>query len=57
MASDVGTTMAFSGHSQASTLLKHYISPEVGAVRRAIEKREMANPVLQADVIEISRTA
>ena len=57
MASDVGTTMAFSGHSQASTLLKHYISPEVGAVRRAIEKRENANPVLQADVIDIGRTA
>jgi hypothetical protein len=38
-------------------LLKHYISPEVGAVRRAIEKREMANPVLQSDVVEISRTA
>lgn len=57
MASDVGTTMAFSGHSQASTLLKHYISPEVGAVRRAVEKREIANPVLQADVIDINRTA
>ena len=57
MASDVGTTMAFSGHSQASTLLKHYISPEVGAVRRAIEKREIANPAIQADVLDISRTA
>jgi hypothetical protein len=49
--------MAFSGHSQASTLIDHYISPEEAAVRRAIEKREMANPVLQADVIDISRTA
>ena len=57
MASDVGTTMAFSGHSQASTLLKHYISPEVGAVRRAIEKREIANPAIQADELDISRTA
>ena len=57
MATDIGTTMAFSGHSQASTLLKHYISPEVGAVRRAIEKREIANPALQTDVIDISRTA
>jgi integrase len=57
MASDVGTTMAFSGHSQASTLLKHYISPEVGAVRKAIEKREIANPALQAEVIDINRSA
>ena len=57
MASDVGTTMAFSGHSQASTLLKHYISPEVGAVRRAIEKREKANPALQAEVIDVNRSA
>ena len=57
MASDVGTTMVFSGHSQASTLLKHYISPEVGAVRKAIEKREIANPALQAEVIDITRSA
>ena len=57
MASDVGTTMAFSGHSQASTLLKHYISPEVGAVRKAIEKREIANPALQAEVLDINRSA
>ena len=55
--SDVGTTMAFSGHSQASTLLKHYVSPEDGIVRRAIERREVNNPVLQADVIDLSRTA
>ena len=57
MASDVGTTMAFSGHSQAATLLKHYISPEVGAVRKAIEKREIANPALQAEVLDINRSA
>ena len=57
IASDIGTTMAFSGHSQASTLFDHYISPEEAAVRRAIEKREIANPVLQAEVIDIRRKA
>jgi len=57
ISSDIGTTMAFSGHSQASTLFDHYISPEEAAVRRAIEARETANPALQAEVIDINRSA
>ena len=57
ISSDAGTTMAFSGHSQASTLFKHYITPEEAAVRRAIEKREIANTAIQSDVTDISRTA
>jgi hypothetical protein len=40
LVADLGTTMSYSGHSQSSTLIKHYISPELSAVRSAIEKRE-----------------
>ena len=55
ISSDAGTTMAFSGHSQASTLFKHYITPEEAAVRRAIEKREIANTAIQSDVTGTAR--
>ncbi len=40
LSSDIGTVMAYSGHTQSSTLLKHYISPELTALRGAIAKRE-----------------
>jgi len=33
--------MAYSGHTQASTLLKHYISPEIEDVRLALEDRRL----------------
>jgi hypothetical protein len=39
MASNMSNVMAYSGHSQSSTLLKHYISPELDDVRAAIERR------------------
>ena len=41
LVSDVGTVMVYSGHSQASTLLKHYVSPELESVRDANRKREV----------------
>jgi hypothetical protein len=41
--------MAFSGHTQASTLFKHYVLPETNAVREAINRREAANPGAQFD--------
>ena len=41
LVSDVGTVMVYSGHSQASTLLKHYVSPELESVRDANKKREV----------------
>jgi integrase len=44
LVSDAGSTMAFSGHTQASTLFKHYVLPETNAVREAINRREAANP-------------
>ena len=40
LVSDVGTVMLYTEHSQASTLLKHYVSPEVESVRDANRKRE-----------------
>ena len=40
LVSDVGTVKLYSGHSQASTLLKHYVSPELDAVREANKRRE-----------------
>lgn len=40
MVSDVGTVKLYSGHSQASTLLKHYVSPELESVRNANQRRE-----------------
>jgi integrase len=39
---DVGTTQAFSGHAQADTLTKHYITPESAAVREATNRAEKA---------------
>lgn len=39
---DLGVVMAYSGHSQASTLLKHYISPSLDVIREAAERREIA---------------
>ena len=39
---DVGTTRAFSGHAQADTLTKHYITPESAAVREATNRAEKA---------------
>ena len=47
LVSDAGSTMAFSGHTQASTLFKHYVLPETNAVREAINRREAANPGAQ----------
>ena len=41
LVADLGTVMAYSGHTQSSTLLKHYIFPEVNAVRIAAERREL----------------
>ena len=49
LVSDAGSTMAFSGHTQASTLFKHYVLPETNAVRAAINRREAANPGAQFD--------
>jgi integrase len=40
LVADLGTVMAYSGHTQSSTLLRHYISPEISAVRKAAERRE-----------------
>jgi hypothetical protein len=40
LVSDVGTVKIYSGHSQASTLLKHYVSPELESVREANKRRE-----------------
>ena len=37
-----GTTRAFSGHAQADTLTKHYITPESAAVREATNRAEKA---------------
>ena len=43
LVADLGTTMAYSGHSQSSTLLKHYVTPELEALRVAVKKREIMN--------------
>jgi integrase len=40
LVSDVATVKMYSGHSQASTLLKHYVSPELESVRDANKRRE-----------------
>ena len=40
---DLGVVMAYSGHSQASTLLKHYISPSLEVIRQAAIRRETAS--------------
>lgn len=37
---NIATVMAYSGHTQASTLLKHYISPEIEDLRKALEGRK-----------------
>ena len=57
LVSDAGSTMAFSGHTQASTLFKHYVLPETDAVREAINRREAANPGAQFDGEEGRETA
>ena len=57
LVSDAGSTMAFSGHTQASTLFKHYVLPETNAVREAINRREAANPGAQFDGKEGRETA
>jgi integrase len=41
MVTNIATVMAYSGHTQASTLLKHYISPEIEDVRLALEDRRL----------------
>jgi integrase len=46
MVTDIASVMAYSGHSQASTLLKHYISPELDSLRAAIEAREKTSNYL-----------
>lgn len=40
LVSDVATVKMYSGHSQASTLLKHYVTPELESVRDANKRRE-----------------
>lgn len=52
--SDIGTVMAYSGHTQSSTLLKHYISPETNALRSAIGRRESNSVIPELDVNEIN---
>ena len=37
---DLGTVKAYSGHTQISTLINHYIDPEETAVRAALMKRQ-----------------
>jgi hypothetical protein len=39
---DLGTVKAYSGHTQISTLINHYIDPEETAVRAALRRREEA---------------
>ena len=46
--SDIGTTMAFSGHTQSSTLINSYITPASQAVRDAVLRSKKANPALKA---------
>ena len=41
MVTNIATVMAYSGHTQASTLLKHYISPELEDIRVALEDRRL----------------
>jgi hypothetical protein len=50
LVADLGTVMAYSGHTQSSTLLKHYISPEIGAVRIAAERREFDSGLTEAEI-------
>ena len=45
--SDIGTTMAFSGHTQSSTLINSYITPASQAVRDAVLRSEATNPVIR----------
>lgn len=53
LVADLGTVMAYSGHTQSSTLLRHYISPEISAVRLAAEKREFENASFQVNIEEL----
>ena len=48
--SDIGTTMAFSGHTQSSTLMNSYITPASQAVRDAVLRSEATNPALRKEV-------
>ena len=57
LVSDAASTMAFSGHTQASTLFKHYVLPETNAVREAINRREAANPGAKFEGKEERETA
>ena len=41
MVTNIATVMAYSGHTQASTLLKHYISPGLEDIREALEDRRL----------------
>lgn len=49
MVTNIASVMAYSGHTQATTLLKHYISPELDAVRTAIEAREKSTDYLKGE--------
>lgn len=49
MVTNIASVMAYSGHTQASTLLKHYISPEIEALRTAIEAREKSADYLKGE--------
>ncbi len=40
LAANVASTMAYSGHTQSSTLLKHYITPEDSDLREALKERK-----------------
>jgi len=47
---DLGTAMAFTGHTQSSTLMYSYISPARQAVKDAVLRSEATNPALRKDV-------
>jgi len=40
LVADVITVQKYSGHAQASTLMKHYLSPEDSELRKAVGRRE-----------------
>lgn len=40
LVADVVTVQKYSGHAQASTLMKHYLSPEYSELRKAVGRRE-----------------
>jgi hypothetical protein len=40
---DLGTVKAYSGHTQLSTLMNHYIDPDQGAIRDALVRSHDAS--------------